>query len=297
MRISVLGCVFLLGSLSSAATLAQAQSFSTAPCTSNDGDSDGGWFGHQQRVCEMRRATLPLVNGQLGVMGKNGGIEVIGEDRNDIALEVKVTANGSSRENADSILHQVRLVVQGSNIRAEGPTESGGGWFHGSGWSANFRLHVPHRIAQAELHTSNGSIHVTNLDGRVNATSNNGGIEVAHVRGDVTASSTNGGLHLDDLAGAVHAETTNGGVQISLAGSRWQGSGLFAKSTNGAISLKAPDRFAAHLIADTTNGGISVGFPITVQGKIGRHIDTDINGGGPTVHLETTNGGVSIDHS
>jgi hypothetical protein len=38
-----------------------------------------------------------------------------------------------------------------------------------------------------------------------------------------------------------------------------------------------------------------VGFPITVQGKINRSsIDTNIGQGGPTLHFQTVNGGVSI---
>lgn len=292
MRAKLFGCLILLAS---GATLLKAQNFTTAPCSGKDGDSDDrSWFfGHQQKACEVRRATLPLVNGQLGVTGKNGGIEVVGEDRNDIALEVKITVSGSSRENAQSILHDIRIVTEGSNIRADGPSQSGS-WLHG-GWSASYRLRVPRRVAHTELRTTNGGINVSNLDGPVSASSSNGGIDINQVHGDVNVSTTNGGLHLNEVAGAVHAQTTNGGVNISLAGNHWQGGGLYAKSTNGAITLKAPDRFAAHLVADTTNGGISVGFPVTVQGKIGKHLDTDINGGGPTVHLETTNGGVSID--
>ena len=275
------------------AVAAHSQKFSTAPCN-NSGDSDSGWFSHGERACELRRTTLPLSNGRLGVEGNNGAIEVVGEDRSDIALEVKVTAQASSRADADALLRDVRILTDGSDIRAEGPRNDSGLLSHRS-WSASFRLRVPRRVAHTDLRTSNGGIRVDSLEGQVAASTTNGGIEVAHVRGDLRASSTNGGLRLEDLGGSVRAETTNGGVHISLAGDRWHGDGLFAKSTNGGITVKAPDHFAAHLVADTTNGGISVAFPVTIQGKIGHHLDTDVNGGGPPVHLETTNGGVTID--
>ena len=69
-----------------------------------------------------------------------------------------------------------------------------------------------------------------------------------------------------------------------------------AKSTNGGVSVKAPDHYSAHLVAETVNGGVSVGFPITVQGKINRsNIDTNLGQGGPTIRFHTVNGGVSID--
>lgn len=289
MRLHLLGCTAAL----LACSVVHAQNFSTSPCPNNN-DSGSGWFS-QEHACELRRTTLPLTGGHLGVTGNNGEIEVVGEDRSDIALEVKVTAQASSRSDAEALLHQVRIVTNGSDIRADGPHGGDSGFFSRRSWTASFRLHVPRRVANTDLTTSNGGIHVDNLEGQVTASTNNGGIEAMRVRGNLRASTTNGGLRLEDLGGAVHAETTNGGVHISLAGDRWHGDGLFAKSTNGGITVKSPEHFAAHLVADTTNGGISVGFPMTVQGKIGHHLDTDVNGGGPPVHLETTNGGITID--
>lgn len=148
------------------------------------------------------------------------------------------------------------------------------GWSHRS-WSVNYRLHVPRHLA-AQLHTQNG------------------GIEISKVEGVINADTTNGGLSLDDLAGEVHATTVNGGLDVRLDGDQWRGSGLFAKSTNGGVSVKAPDHYSAHLVAETVNGGISVGFPVTVQGKIRNRIDTNLGQGGATLEFHTVNGGVSI---
>jgi len=44
-------------------------------------------------------------------------------------------------------------------------------------------------------------------------------------------------------------------------------------------------------VTGTTNGPMRSDFPITLQGHIStRRIDTEINGGGPTVRAVTTNG-------
>jgi hypothetical protein len=49
------------------------------------------------------------------------------------------------------------------------------------------------------------------------------------------------------------------------------------------------------LVAETVNGGLSVGFPTTLQGKINKnHIDTNIGEGGATLHFQIVNGGVLI---
>jgi hypothetical protein len=250
-----------------------AQSFTTGPCGGDEGNTNNNnWlFGREDHVCELRRATLPLINGQLSVSGKNGGIEVIGEERQDIALEARVIAKDASREEAESLLREVKIVTTGT-IHAEGPQPWG---FSHRSWSVNWSLHVPRHVA-ADLHTVNGGIKVTNLVGVIKV------------------DTTNGGLTLDDLGGEVHATTVNGGMDVRLDGNEWRGAGLVAKSTNGGVHVKAPDHYSAHLVAQTVNGGIEVGFPITVQGKIRHQIDTNIGQGGATLHFQTVNGGVSI---
>jgi len=254
-----------------------AQSFTTSSCHADEGNTHtNNFFGSKEKVCELRRTTLPLTNGQITVTGKNGGIEVIGEDRQDIALEARVVVQESSSQQAESLLKEIKIRTDGS-IRAEGPSQSGGffGLF-GNSWYVNFRLHVPRHLA-AELHSENG------------------GIDISNIEGDIDAHTTNGGLSLHDLSGKVRATTVNGGLDVVLDGKQWRGEGLFARSTNGGVSVKAPDHYSAHFIASTVNGGISVDFPIKVQGSIRNHVDTQIGQGGPTVQVETTNGGVSID--
>jgi len=86
----------------------------------------------------------------------------------------------------------------------------------------------------------------------------------------------------------------NGGLSIALTGDRWKGAGLNASTTNGGVEMKIPEHYAAHLETGTVNGGIMVNFPVTVQGQIKNHLSTDLNGGGATIHAETTNGGIEI---
>lgn len=255
---------------------APAQTFATSPCNADDANKGGhsGFFGSHERVCELRRTTLPLLNSQLNVSGKNDGIEVIGEDRHDIDLEARVSAQSSDRKGAETLLREIEITTTGT-IQARGPQNSG--WSKDN-WSVNYRLHVPRRLG-AHLHTENGGIELANIDGEINA------------------ETTNGGLTLSDLAGDVHASTVNGGVHVTLAGDQWRGGGLFANSTNGGISVKASNHYSAHLIAQTEHGGISLGYPFTVTGTFSNRVETNIGQGGATLHFQTVNGGVSINHN
>lgn len=250
-----------------------AQSFTTSACTDDDHHHSGGWFGNGETACESRRTTLPLVDGHLRVSGTNGGIEVVGEDRRDVALEARVTAHGSSQDDAMAVVHRVEIVTHGT-IHATGPHTSG--WTNHS-WTVDYTLRVPRQLA-ADLNTTNGGITLTDIDGAI------------------TAETTNGGLTLRNLAGDVHASTTNGGVHIAVAGKQWHGTGLAANAVNGGITVKAPDGYSAHLVASTVNGGIAVKFPITMQGEIRNHLDTNLGGGGATLQLETVNGGIAVSH-
>ena len=113
----------------------------------------------------------PVIDGQVSLSGENGGIEVIGEERRDIALEARVIVQDASREKAESIEREIKIVTTGT-IHAEGPHMWG--LSHG-GWSVNYRLRVPRRVA-AQLHTQNGGIELTNVDGVINADTTNGGL-------------------------------------------------------------------------------------------------------------------------
>jgi DUF4097 and DUF4098 domain-containing protein YvlB len=56
-----------------------------------------------------------------------------------------------------------------------------------------------------------------------------------------------------------------------------------------------PATFRANLDASTTNGSIRSDLPVTVSGQINRRsLRGALNGGGPELELETTNGSIQI---
>ena len=251
-----------------------AQTLSTGPCNGDEGQtSNRSFLGmSQQRVCELRKTVLSA-RSEVKISNGNGGIEVIGQDRNDIAFEARVMATAGSKEDAESLLHEVKIDL-GDTIHADGPN---GSMLNRRSWYVNYRLLVPRHIA-AQLHTVNGGIELSDLDGNANV------------------QTTNGGIALHDLAGDVHVRTTNGGIHADLSGDRWNGAGLYADTTNGGIHVSVPAQYSAHLIAGTTNGGVSVGLPLNGGEITRRHVDSNLGSGGPTLHFVTTNGGVGINH-
>ena len=96
------------------------------------------------------------------------------------------------------------------------------------------------------------------------------------------------------VGGDVRAHTQNGSLNVQLAGTQWDGTGLDAETRNGSVRLAVPAQYAAQLETGTGNGSIRTDIPVTVSGRISQRLSIPLGGGGRTVRAVTTNGSVSI---
>jgi hypothetical protein len=225
--------------------------------------------GDRPRHCEVRELNLP--GGALAVNASpNGGISVEGASRSDIHGWARVEAVADDEAMAQAIVAAVKIEASGGTLRAEGPAQD-----RDEHWSVSYRLSVPSRT-DLTLETVNGGLSVSGVSGR---------LDLATI---------NGGLNLREISGHVRGQTQNGGVSIDLSGDRWEGEGLDVTTRNGGVTLRIPRNYSANLETGTVNGGLSIDFPIVVQGTIGRDISTVLGSGGATLRARTTNGGVRI---
>jgi len=223
-----------------------------------------GWY------CEVREFTLSPGDLRTIDASPNGGISVTGWDRNEVRVLAKVEGQARTDDIARELVDEVRIATSGSTLDARGPRTE-----RRESWSVSYRVSVPQ-----------------NYDLSLGTT--NGGISIDGVAGVLDFRTTNGGVTLRGVSGDVRGRTTNGGLRIELAGSGWDGPGLDVRTTNGGVKLAIPDGYNALLESGTTNGGLSVDFPITVTGRIDRRLRTELGQGGALIKVTTTNGGVSI---
>ena len=234
-------------------------------CSDRSSDRD------RARHCEIREATISGANPLDVDAGRNGGIRVRGWDRNDILIRSRVEAYAASDADARRLAAGVHVDTGGGRVRTDGPETRD----RDESWSVSFEINVPRTLM-------------------LTLNANNGGISIEDFHGTAKFHARNGGLSLSNVGGDLRGETTNGGVKVSVAGDHWDGTGLDVETRNGGITLDVPKGFSAELEAGTTNGRISIDFPITVTGTLGRHIKTTLGSGGPRVRAITTNGGVTI---
>jgi len=235
---------------------------------------DGGSRGRDaEQYCEMREVTVPA-GGHLDIDGgTNGGVTVKGSNRNDVLVRSKVQTSGEDSAESRRVAGEIRVETSAGHIHAVGPSMEG----H-RGWGVSFEILVPQRT-DLELRTHNG------------------GISISGVQGHISFEAVNGGVHLQQLAGSVEGHTTNGGVHLELAQDHWDGDKCDVSTTNGGVTILVPANYSAHLETGTVNGGVRVGFPVTMQGEINRQIAVDLGSGGRLVRATTTNGGVTVERS
>lgn len=252
----------------------------TAPSSAAGQQSNDDWLSDCRRsdrdsravFCDVRVERVAARSAFRVDAGPNGGIRVIGEDRNDIEVSARIQARAESESDARSIGEGVRVHIDGGTASADGPDTG-----RRESWHVNYVVRVPRGI---------------DLD----LEANNGPVSIEAVRGRIEARTQNGPLSLKDLSGDVEARTVNGPLTVDLAGDRWDGQGLDAETRNGPVTLRIPDGYSARLETGTNHGPFDTDVPLTITrlGRNNRRIDTVLGNGGPAVRAITTNGPVTI---
>jgi len=142
-----------------------------------------------------------------------------------------------------------------------------------------------------KANTGSGSIQANGVTGRVALETGSGDIRAdLHAASDVKAETGSGGIHLQGVDGALFAETGSGDIEIGgQPTSNWK-----LETGSGSVTLNVG---SAHfsLDASTGSGDVHSDPPLTMHGTLEKHhVQGDINGGGPTVRVETGSGDIRI---
>ena len=231
----------------------------------------------QKETVEWRKNYELQAGGRLEISNVNGKIEVEPGTGTSVEVVAEKSARAASVEAAKAALERIDIQEHASpsNVRIETKLQRRTGFFGGWSQEVHYLVKVPATV-------------------EVRLTTVNGGIEVSGLKGRVTAETTNGGVKAHDVSGAIDASTTNGGVEVDLA--EVADAGVKLGCTNGGIKLRLPSSARASISARITNGGINTdGINLETVGEVSRrHLDGRLNGGGPRIDLEGTNGGIRI---
>jgi hypothetical protein len=240
-------------------------------------ESWGDW-GPRARHCEIRETGMKATGRPLTVdPDMNGGVEIVGWNRDSIAVTARIQVNARTREDAEAIARDIKIDASDGAVRATG---GGGRLGHHQNWSVTFIVMVPRRT-DLTLSTQNGPLSVEDVSGHMELQTQNGPLSLSGVGGDV------------------HASAQNGPLTVDLIGTRWDGAGLDAETQNGPADLRIPNDYNAKIEFGTVNGPMDMSFPMTVtlSGRIRNRISTTLGNGGPLIRVVTTNGPMMVRRS
>ncbi|MEO7276284.1 MAG: hypothetical protein ABIX28_09125 [Vicinamibacterales bacterium] len=213
--------------------------------------------------------------GRLEIENVNGRIHVTPSEGNEVEVIAQKKAKAVSEDAAKAALAQIQIedTVSGSTIRVQTKVPRSNGLMGGSA-EVSYTVRVP---ASAE----------------VKFLTVNGGIEISRLSGKIDAETTNGEIVAREISGPIEATTTNGGVEVELTAVAKGGVKLGC--TNGGIKLRLPADAAATISASVANGGIDTdGLQLEKSESSRRNLEARLNGGGPSIKIEGTNGGITI---
>lgn len=233
--------------------------------------------------------------------GPDGSVHVIGHVHSN-ALGWLGGGSGSPED-------RVRHITDNPPIEQEGNTIAIGQHTRFQNVSIDYVITAPRGTA-IDADTGSGDMNISNLGGPLQADTGSGTIEANDLAGDVElhsgsgdiragmngvhyvkAETGSGNIHLQGVTGGLYAHTGSGDVEVGgQPGSEWK---LSTGSGNVTLNTGSSARFS--LDASTGSGDVHSDPPLTTHGSTDRHhITGDINGGGPTVRVETGSGDVRI---
>lgn len=143
----------------------------------------------------------------------------------------------------------------------------------------------------AKLSTGSGDIRATGLKNSFSANTGSGSISIEQTgQGDVRAQTGSGNIELRGIRGGLRAGTGSGSIRIEgTPTADWK-----LETGSGSIEF-LPGRAGFTLDASSGSGGIHCDQQMSVQGSLDRHhVTGKVNGGGPTVRMETGSGSIHI---
>jgi hypothetical protein len=143
----------------------------------------------------------------------------------------------------------------------------------------------------AKISTGSGNIHATGLHGGFSVGTGSGDIYAEQSgEGDVKAQTGSGNIELRNLRGGLHGGTGSGNIKVGGAPTApWH-----LETGSGNVDYWAGNA-PLTLDASTGSGSVHTDHEMLTQGANDRHhVNGKLNGGGPTVRIETGSGDIRI---
>jgi len=159
--------------------------------------------------------------------------------------------------------------------------------------SISYEIVVPPQC-NVRAHSGSGSQTIEGISGPVQSGTGSGSITLRDIKGDLAANTGSGSIHATGVRGGLQARTGSGRIEVEgQQTGRWD-----LQTGSGGVDIHLPREAGFELSAHTGSGGVSVAYPMTLQGGIihSRHDVTGRVGNGQyALNVRTGSGHVRIE--
>jgi hypothetical protein len=232
----------------------------------------------------------------------NGSVKITGSDTDTVHIVAFRTVRSIDKEGGEAYREKFCPVVQRKGdmlvVDTYRPEKNKSKPRYIKGSQMSYEVSLPARF-EMRVETVNGSVKVNEVQGRASLHTVNGSVELtASEGGEVKAETVNGKISVRSprLMSKSDIETVNGSIEVKVEDAL-EGE-LRAKTVNGSIKLKVPGDASFHLRAETAMSGsihTDWGKPDRSHKRFGKSYEIDVNGGGKSVKLGTTNGSIRVE--
>jgi hypothetical protein len=150
------------------------------------------------------------------------------------------------------------------------------------------------------LTTGDGNVGLDHVSGNLRIKSGDGHVRVTDADGAIDAHTSDGNLSVDGLFHALAVQTSDGTLDLNLReGTKLTGASTI-RSSDGSVTIRVPQSFAADLNVHTSDGHVDCALPLTMDhyqsgGAQGHELHGKLNGGGTPLTINTSDGNVKIE--
>ncbi len=151
------------------------------------------------------------------------------------------------------------------------------------------------------LTTGDGNVALDHVSGNLRIRSGDGQVKITDADGAIDAHTSDGNLSVDGLFHALALHTSDGTLDLNLReGTKLAGASTI-QSSDGSVTIRVPQSFAADLNVHTSDGHVDCALPLTMDhyqsgGGEGHELRGKLNGGGTPLTIHTSDGNVKIEY-
>ena len=151
------------------------------------------------------------------------------------------------------------------------------------------------------LTTGDGNVTLDHVSGNLRIKSGDGQVKITHADGAIDARTSDGNLSVDGLFHALELHTSDGTLDVSLReGTKLAGASTI-QSSDGSVTIRVPQNFAADFNVHTSDGHVDCALPLTLDhyqsgGEESHQLRGKLNGGGMPLTIHTSDGNVKIEY-